>query len=456
MSEAYFVAGLGYGDEGKGSIIDFLARITGLETIVRYNGGPQASHHVASDNLMHCFSQFGSGTLVPGTKTHLSSKMMVDPLALETEEKVLASKGIPDAYDRLTISLDCLLVTPMHALVGQMLELSRGQHRHGSCGRGVGAAVADYKIWEERALRFRDLLDKDTLRHKLDFIWRVKLDQAEQFVDCDPGNKEIQERYHALARRDYVDLLVREYESFLDRCNAVFSAHTPSIPAIFEGAQGALIDVEYGFWPYVTKTRTTFENAKKLTRNDCSAHTLGVIRAYLTRHGPGPFITEDLALGARIPDKHNTINKWQGEFRIGWLDVLATRYAIKVMGGVDALAVTNLDRLVGLDKILVCTAYEYVGDGDIDTFFDYETIEGKRIIRSILVQRNPKVERQQTLTQHLLQCKPVYHDFKAWADSGLEPSCIKYLDFLASEEGLGVPVQIASFGTEAKDKILLQ
>ena len=132
------VMGLGFGDEGKGKIVDYLTRRTGLTEVVRFNGGPQAAHRVVTgDGRSHVFSQFGSGTFVPEVKTRLASPVLMDPLALMNENGALIESGVPDALSRLQISIDSPLITPYQRLVNRVREFKRGGGRHGSCGMGV-------------------------------------------------------------------------------------------------------------------------------------------------------------------------------------------------------------------------------------------------------------------------------------------------------------------------------
>src|SRR5688572_10036886 len=131
----FLVVGLGFGDEGKGTIIDYLARRYRAHTVIRFNGGPQAAHHVVTaDGRAHCFSQFGSATLIDGVCTYLSRFMLLDPLALINENYHLKQLGITDGLKRLTIDKDSLIVTPFHKLINRMQEIARGDKRHGSCG----------------------------------------------------------------------------------------------------------------------------------------------------------------------------------------------------------------------------------------------------------------------------------------------------------------------------------
>lgn len=464
------VAGLGFGDEGKGTITDFLTRKYSANTVIRYNGGSQAAHNVVTtDGRHHCFSQFGSGTLSPGTRTFLSGHTIVDPLAIMLEAEMLEKIDIKDALKRLDISGQCLVVTPLHKHLNRMLEISRGDKRHGSCGKGIGQTVTDGQTLGQLALRAVDLPEYETTRYKLDFLWRCKLDQAEQLLAEQPGNGQLRACLNQLKRPNYAMLLARVYRHFswdtgvnivpenhLHDCRADYRA------MIFEGAQGVLLDADYGFWPHVTRTDTTFNNADKLLHGSAvRMTTLGVLRAYATRHGAGPFPSEDAWLTKQLPDKHNRKDKWQGAFRVGWPDLLATRYALKVCGGVDSLAITNLDRLYDLGQIKVCVAYRYQSKDrfDLDRFFDWEKIGGAIIIRNIKLVQPPDQEHQSRLTQHLLRCEPIYLDLQPLHRPGgnkqsLPAEAKKYLSYL--ETALNTPISIVSVGPTATDKIKLK
>jgi len=329
----------------------------------------------------------------------------------------------------------------MQRIVGQMRELS---NNYGSCGMGVGETVRDRGI----SLRISDLQNIKTLHIKLDFLWRYKLDHAEQLVEDNSNNQEIQSLYRKIIDVRLVRRLFDSYQYIGDRLHITSGYDIPS-QAIFEGAQGVLLDIEYGFLPYVTKTDTTFANAYTLVSKDNKIKRLGVLRAYSTRHGAGPFVSEDIELTHRIPDLHNGTHDWQGKFRIGWLDILASRYALEVVGGVDNIALTNLDRLHDIRHIRACTSYEYVGDKNIDGFFDYEIIHGRKIIHEIRVQEKPNIKTQQELTALLFECEPIYTEFKNWDED-------HYLSFLESEQGLATPIAIVSKGPERKNKYVIK
>lgn len=425
MDKAYFVVGLGYGDEGKGSVVDFLTEKFNADMIVRFNGGSQAAHHVVNDERTHCFSQFGSGTFIPGTKTYLSPFMYVNPISLMVEEESLKQKGILNAYQRLFVDEDCVVITPFQKNVGRMRELSL---RNSSCGMGVGETVKDLKVLGDGQLRIRDLKDGKTLEQKLDFLQRVKLDQAEQLLEESKDSK-AKQYFEKIKREGIVEDVCEEYRNFVSKVNIVRD-YKLSGTVIFEGAQGVLLDVDYGFHPFVTKTKTTFQNAECLANDSTSITRIGVLRGNSNRHGKGPFVSEDKSLTEFLQREHNGYNDWQGDFRVGWFDVVASRYALEVVGGVDFLALTNLDKLERLNPIKVCVGYE--------------TDKGKRIfrIRKDELGKQDKKER----TDLLMNCRAVYKEFK---------SLDNYLSFLESVDGLGTPIKIFSYGPTRGEKVML-
>lgn len=452
----HIVVGLGYGDEGKGSIVDFLVRDSGAHTVVRFNGGSQAAHNVVSPaGVHHCFSQFGSGTLVPEVRTFLSQHMLVDPLALEVEGAVLQGKGIADPLSRLTLHRDCTVITPFHQIANRMVEISRDDNRHGSCGKGIGQAVMDRSFLGNRMLSAGDLLDRDVMRQKLDFLWRLKRDLAEQLAGADHPPQPSQVDYlHRLARPDYVDCLVEEYHSFARHSGVVLAdgdhlrqVLTRPDHVVLEGAQGVLLDAIRGFWPYVSPTCTTFHNAQRLLADAgyCGRTLrLGVLRPYSTRHGAGPFVTEDPDLSESLADPNNGTGEWQGAFRIGWFDRVVARYALRVVGQIDGLAVTNLDRISRLERYQTCTAYEIAArehDHDLlDRFFTWQAGSGERkVIQRIRAPRQTSREHQSQLSGLLGRCRPIY-----------VPTPELSLQFFERE--LGVPVVIVSEGPTALDK----
>ncbi|MET0417728.1 MAG: adenylosuccinate synthetase [Actinoplanes sp.] len=333
MTEHVAVVDLGYGDAGKGTVVDALCADRPVRAVLRFNGGAQAAHNVITeDGRHHTFAQFGSGTL-RGVPTHLTRFMVVDPLALAAEAAAL---GNP--FSLLTVDGDALLATPWHRAANQRRERERGDARHGSCGMGVGETMA-YALSHPSAPRVSDTLSRTRLRRRL----------AAVAADLGP--------LPGPALDDVVDAFL----AFGRTVSIVGAAHTGRLlregPCVFEGAQGVLLDEWRGWHPYTTWSTTTFANVAELCP---SFRRLGVVRTYTTRHGAGPFVTEDAALD--LPEAHNGVGEWQGAFRTGHFDAVAHRYAVEVAGGIDGLAVTHLDVPSRCPDLKVCESYVLDGE----------------------------------------------------------------------------------------------
>lgn len=333
------VVDLGYGDAGKGRVVDLLCADGDVDTVVRFNGGAQAAHNVVlPDGRHHTFAQFGAGTF-RGVPTHLSRFVVVDPLALAAEAAHLTTVGVPDPFALLSIDEDALLATPWHRAANRAREERRGAGRHGSCGLGVGETVAYDLAHPGEAPRVGDVRDPVRLRQLLLAV-RDRL--------TGPGD---------LPGPD-VDAVLSVFAAFRDAVRIVDGTHLDDAlrrgRCVFEGAQGVLLDEWFGWHPHTTWSTTTFANARQLL-GTAPAERLGVVRTYTTRHGAGPLVTEDPLLDA-LPEVHNTTGRWQGAFRRGHFDAVAHRYAIEVCGGVDSLAVTHLDA-PGRAPVGLCTTY---------------------------------------------------------------------------------------------------
>ena len=336
--KALLIAGLGFGDEGKGSIVDYLSRQHSNVTVVRYNGGPQAAHNVVTDEgTHHVFSQFGSGSLVPGVRSHLSRFMLVEPFAFYNERQALIEKG---ASVNITVDPDCIVITPFHWLANKIRETQRGDTRHGSCGFGVGEARRLY-LESGPVLRVRDLLHGALAYQKI--LYEIKEHYMYEFRYRSAET----ELYFQHMRSQQMKDLVQQYDWFANTVRVRHLSPDDDATLIFEGAQGVLLDENHGFQPHTTWTNCTFENAVTLLepfeRKLDSVEKIGVLRTYMTRHGAGPFPSEDAEV--QFPD-HNGTGQWQGKFRQGFFDPLLYRYAIKCLRhDVDCLALTHVDRI---------------------------------------------------------------------------------------------------------------
>jgi adenylosuccinate synthase len=450
-NQAILIADLGYGDAGKGSIVDYLTRTTSAHTVVRYNGGAQAAHNVITPNgRHHTFAQFGSGTFIPGTRTHLSRFMMLHPLALLAEERHLQSLGIHDAFARLSIDRDALVTTPFQQAANRIKEIARGDGRHGSCGMGVGETMSDWLVYGSDVPIAGDLSERDRTVKKLRRLCEIKLSQLGPVLEAASGNKTIAEELKAIHDPHFIDTTADIYQHFARQVRIVEADYLGSLlnqpgATIFEGAQGVLLDEWYGFYPYNTWSTLTFKNADiLLSENNFAGESLrlGLIRGYATRHGAGPFVTEDEVLTTSLQDHHNGNNPWQREFRVGYLDLVALRYALNVTGKIDGLVVTHLDRMDVIEEWRYCNRYKAMEDPLLTEDF-FQTDE--RGISDIKIPADPtNLGRQETLTNLLFKMRPIYDIYPK--DEAA------YLDLISL--ALETPVFYTSHGPTALDKEL--
>lgn len=348
--EIPIVIGLGFGDEGKGTTVDFLCQQRRTDYVVRFSGGPQTAHNVVtSDGIEHTFALFGSGTF-QDAGTILTKHVLINPFNLIVEARALEEKIDKNPLDTMVLSENSLLITPLHVMANEQREINRGRSPHGSCGQGVGEARS-YAIHQtpDNPLVLKDLLDLTALRAKLDVMWEY-LRSAIPGLDNDPE----------------IDTLISAYESLMihENLNIVSDAEIlrllgdPHLTLVVEGSQGVLLDEDFGFIPHTTWSSVVSANAKALLREAGVAEdditVIGVTRTYTTRHGAGPFPSEitDEQTKALYPEKHNSWGRFQGGWRVGTLDLALLEYAVKVSGGVDYIALTHCD-VIPVQKAIV-------------------------------------------------------------------------------------------------------
>lgn len=347
MQRAIITVGLGFGDEGKGATVDALTRRLGADLVVRYCGGSQAGHNVElPDGRRHTFSQFGAGTLAPHRpRTYLGPEMILDPVAMLREGRHLKGLGVADPFGLMTVHPRCLVTTYWHRTLNRLRELSRGADRHGSCGQGIGETRRYWLTHGSDAVVAADLRDPDVLRHKLELLRQRALLDLQAFAAQVP-REDLRE---AGLGRVGTEAVARDLErSWHDGI-----ALSPKVPdctlAIFEGAQGVLLDEYHGFHPYTTWSTVTAQHAWDLVEqaDAQSVCVLGITRSYLTRHGAGPLPTYSEELTERLRDPGNPHNPWQGTLRCGWLDLPLLRYAAAATGPLDGMVVNHLEQTSG-------------------------------------------------------------------------------------------------------------
>lgn len=367
MKQAFIVVGMQLGDEGKGSIVNALTqKYHNTSLIVRFNGGAQAGHGVTTPNgLHHIFSQFGSGTLI-GTKTYLSEYVIIDPIALKNEAIALIGKNIYNPFNKIFINKNCPVVTPYHRFLNQAKELIRNNNRHGSCGMGIGECKQDFI--ENKTIVAADLKNPRIFKDLLKLNTINQIIKLNKFIDSYPTNinlpPEIDKFVQYFLSQDVFDFIYNDYLFLGNKFQLVDheyleKQYKKNETIIFEGAQGVLLDEEYGFHPYNSFSNCTFNNANQLLSTfDGPITKLGLIRCYQTRHGAGPLVTENKNLALLAQNDHNQTNQWQGNFRIGWLDFIMLDYALKITNKeINFLVVNHLDQIKHLSEIKYCLYY---------------------------------------------------------------------------------------------------
>lgn len=340
MANAIIVIGMFNGDCGKGSITDFLCEEKNADLVIKYTGGHGCGHTVCRDTRRHIFSQFGSGTLLE-VPTYLDKNFVTDPLALSMEAKALSELGIANPYSLLTIHPRCLVTIPYFR------DLNRAKCKNKNCSTGTG-------MWEtiryslsnrEDSIYFEDLYDYIVLREKVKNIKKALSNEYWRYSGYDF------EWHH--------DKIVDELQQIANKLEYKKSPSTFNF-AIFEGSQGAILDAKNGFYPFNCATPTTGRYAvERLSQLKIRNYTsIGVARAYLTRHGAGPLPTETnkIKINNMVPE-----NEYAGPFRLGWFDFKLLQYSLQINYldgcGINSLAITCLDHM-GDEPIQYCQNYK--------------------------------------------------------------------------------------------------
>jgi adenylosuccinate synthase len=424
-SKGVVVIGVQWGDEGKGKIVDYYAASADL--VARFQGGNNAGHTIVVGKKHTVLHLIPSGILHPHTKCLIGSGVVVDPDIFLEEIETLKKAGVQNLENRLLISDRAHVIMDYHKQLDEAREGKKsGADKIGTTKRGIGPAYEDRAA--RRGIRLADLYNVRSFQAKLEANLEEKNFLLKEYYGVDAlGVQPTVERYQEVARRlrPYVKDVSQVLHDELDTGRKI----------LYEGAQGVLLDVDYGTYPYVTSSHTLpSQSALGLgARLPDNTLFIGTIKAYSTRVGEGPFPTElNDAIGAKLRETGQEFGATTGRpRRCGWLDLVAVKYALRV-SGITHLAITKADVMSGMKEIKVCTAYE---------------IGGKR------------VDTLPADTLALCEAKPVYETLPGWEEDlgkihdpkGLPKTFSAYLKFI--EDYTGAKISLISTGPGREDVI---
>ena len=419
------VIGAQWGDEGKGKIVDWLSERA--DVVVRFQGGHNAGHTLVVGDKTYKLSLLPSG-IVRQKISVIGSGVVVDPQALLDEIKVVTDQGVNISPETLILADNASLILDVHRRIDKAREVIRGEKKIGTTGRGIGPAYED-KV-ARRAIRVSDLNDSDNLLLKL----------KEQFSYHNIFLREAGEEIASVEEAyEYLQNLAPDILKFAQpvwRRLDEFRHMDKRI--LFEGAQGVMLDVDHGTYPYVTSSNTVAGQAATGSGTGPTAigYVLGITKAYTTRVGSGPFPSElNDSIGQTLGERGHEFGVVTGrKRRCGWFDAIMVRQAIKT-SGITGIALTKLDVLDGFDELRVCDSYEL--DGEVIDYF-------------------PSGTRQQAAV------KPIYRTLEGWSESTrgarswseLPGNAIKYIRQI--EELIEAPVALLSTSPEREDTILVK
>ena len=420
------VVGAQWGDEGKGKIVDWLSQRA--DVVARFQGGHNAGHTLVINGETFKLSLLPSGVVRPGKLSIIGNGVVIDPWALLDEIDAIAKQGVVVSPETLLVADTATLILPLHRELERAREAQRGGPRLGTTKRGIGPAYED-KV-ARRAIRLCDLGDEGGLDDKVNELLLHHNAILRGFGVAEIDKAELIAELKAVAPR-----ILPFAAPVWERLDA---ARRAGRRILFEGAQGAMLDIDHGTYPYVTSSNTVAAAAAVGTGLGPSIidYVLGITKAYTTRVGSGPFPTElDDDVGRGLGERGREFGTVTGRRRrCGWFDAVLVRQAIKI-SGIDGIALTKLDVLDGMDRLEVCVAYRYRG----------ETLQ--RLPASMSAQAG---------------VEPVYEAFEGWSESTrgarswaeLPASAVKYIRRI--EELIEAPVALLSTSPERDDTILVR
>lgn len=416
------IIGAQWGDEGKGKIVDYLTEK--CDYVVRFQGGCNAGHTVVVGNEKYILHLIPSGILHKGKKCFIGNGVVLDPSGLLKEIDTLMSKGI-EVDNNLYIAKNCHLIMPYHIAIEEQVEKKK---KIGTTKKGIGPCYTD-KI-ARNGVRMVDLLYPEILKNKI----RANLEIINFLLKNLYGSDILDEEQ---IFNQYITYAEKLKKYIVDADVLINKAIDNGKSILFEGAQGTLLDIDHGTYPYVTSSNTiaggactgTGVSPKKIDK------IIGIVKAYTTRVGEGPFPTEIKdSLGEEIRKKGGEYGATTGRpRRCGWLDLVGLRHAVRV-NGFTGIAITKLDILDGIEKLKICVGYKH-GNSIIEDF--------------------PKE------LEILQNCTPIYEEIPGWKENtagikdyeNLPPNAKKYLQFI--EDSLKVKIQIISTG-QKRDEIIIK
>lgn len=420
------VVGAQWGDEGKGKIVDWLSERA--EIVVRFQGGHNAGHTLVIDGVTYKLSLLPSGIVRPGKLSVIGNGVVVEPWALLAEIDRVRAQGVEISPETLYLADNASLILPLHGAIDRAREEASGAAKIGTTGRGIGPAYEDKAA--RRAIRVCDLAEPETLRLKIDRLLAHHNALLRGLGAEEVSAEEIHQQLSDIAPK------ILPYAKPVWR--TLNDAHKAGRRILFEGAQGAMLDVDHGTYPFVTSSNTVAGQAASGSGMGPGkvGYVLGITKAYTTRVGSGPFPTELTdAIGEGLGQRGREFGVVTGrKRRCGWFDAVMVRQAIKT-GGIDGIALTKLDVLDGMDELKICVGYDL--NGEILDYYPagmaaqaavvpvYETIEGWS---------------QST------------NGARSWAD--LPAAAVKYVKRI--EELIEAPVSLLSTSPERDDTILMR
>ncbi len=424
-AESLMVIGGQWGDEGKGKVVDLLS--SGFSAVVRYNGGNNAGHTVCFADRKFALHLVPSGIIHDGVTCYLASGMVVEPAGLVAEMDTLIEEGV-NIDGRIVLSPRATLILPTHRALDGAREGTLGAGKIGTTGRGIGPAYQDRA--QRRGLRAHVLGDGDRLRERALALMEQHNRELQILFNAEPVDLD-----KAMAE---LEVAAERLAPLIGEVGPALRSHRAADQAVlFEGAQGVLLDLAWGTYPFVTSSSCLpgFAAASCGIGPKLLGPVIGVMKAYATRVGSGPFPSElEDATGERMRERGAEFGTTTGRpRRCGWFDAVAARYAVEV-AGIDAVAVTKLDILDGFETVKVATSYRLPDGSTLDTF-------------------PPDAEIAESL-------EPIYEELPGWntptegviAEENLPAEAKSYLAFL--EEKIGAPAVIVSTGPRREETLV--